>query len=77
MYCCLEHLNVCKLKCSLFISAIALFFLPTFLGESWLGKFRLYEWLVGKAARGKRPYPAGGVGYPRLALLRLLATRVL
>jgi hypothetical protein len=74
--CRLKHLGVCKLKCLLFISAIALFFLPTFLGESWLGKFCSHEWLVGKAARGEGPYPTRGVGYPRLALLRLLATCV-
>jgi hypothetical protein len=30
--CCLKHLDVCKLKYSLFISSIVLFCLPRFLG---------------------------------------------
>jgi hypothetical protein len=41
--CCLKHLEVCKLKYFLFISAIVLFCLPAFLGEPWLGRFRSHE----------------------------------
>jgi hypothetical protein len=51
--CCLKHLDVCKLKCSLFISAIVLLCLPAFLGEPCLGGFCSHKQLVGKAARGK------------------------
>jgi hypothetical protein len=40
---CLKHLDVCKLKYSLFVSTIVLFCLPAFLGEPWLGRFRLPE----------------------------------
>jgi hypothetical protein len=41
--CCLKHLDICKLKCSLFISATVLFCLSAFLGEPWLGRFRLHK----------------------------------
>jgi hypothetical protein len=59
-----------------FIPAIVLLCLPIFLGEPWLGEFRLHEWLAGEVARGEGPYPAGGVGYPWLVLLHPLAARV-
>jgi hypothetical protein len=37
--CCLKHLDVCKLKYSLFILAAVLLCLPIFLGEPWLESF--------------------------------------
>jgi hypothetical protein len=36
--CCLKHLDVCKLKYSLFISIIVLVCLPSFLGSTLSGK---------------------------------------
>jgi hypothetical protein len=41
--CFLKHLDVYKLKYSLFISTMVLFCLPAFLGEPWLGRFRSHE----------------------------------
>jgi hypothetical protein len=36
-----------------------------------------FHLLLGRSGKGEGSYPAGGVGYPRLARLRLLAARVL
>jgi chromosome segregation ATPase len=47
-----------------------------FLGESSAGKVSLAQVACRKSGKGEGSYPAGGVGYPRLALLRPLATRV-
>jgi hypothetical protein len=74
--CCLKHLEVCNLKYSLFISTIVLFCLPAFLGESSAGKVSLAQVACRQSGEGEGPYLAGGVGYPRLALLLPLATRV-
>jgi hypothetical protein len=68
-------LDVCESKRLLFISAIALFFLPIFLGEPWLGRVSFARVAYRQSGRGEGPYLAGGVGYPRLVLLRPLATR--
>jgi hypothetical protein len=59
----------------LFTLAIVLFCLPILLGELWLGEFHSHE-ACRRSGEGEGPYPAGGVGYPRLALLRPLAARV-
>jgi hypothetical protein len=59
----------------LFTLAIVLFCLPILLGELWLGEFHSHE-ACRRSGEGEGPYPAGGVGYPRLALLLPLATRV-
>jgi hypothetical protein len=66
--CCLKHLDVCELKHLLFILAVVPFCLPVFLGESSAGKVSLAQVACRQSGKGEGPYPAGDVGYPRLAL---------
>jgi hypothetical protein len=56
-----------QLRCSAF---------PIFLGEPWLGRVSFARVAYRQSGKGEGLYPAGGVGYPQLALLRPLATCV-
>jgi hypothetical protein len=74
--CRLKHLDVCKLKCLLFISAVVLFCLPRSLWRTSAGKVSFARVAYRQSGEGEGPYPTGGVGYLRLALLRPLAASV-
>jgi hypothetical protein len=77
---CLKHLNVRKLKrklkCLLFISIAVLFCLFHFLRQILAGKVSFARVAYRKSGEREGPYPTGGVGYPRLALLCPLAARI-
>jgi hypothetical protein len=72
--CCLKHLDVCKLEYLLFISIAVLFCLSRFLKRILAGKISFARVACRQSGEEEGPYPAGGVGYPRLALLCPLAT---
>jgi hypothetical protein len=63
--CYLKHLNICKLKNLLFVISAIL-----------AGKVSFARVAYKQSGEGEGSYPARGVGYPRLALLRPLASRV-
>jgi hypothetical protein len=58
-----------------FISMVASFCLLHFLGRILAGKILFSRVAYRQSGEGEGSYPAGGVGYPRLARLCLLAAR--
>jgi hypothetical protein len=60
-----------------FVYAVVSFRLFLLLGRILAGIVRFSRVAQRQSGEGEEPYPAGGVGYPRLARLRYLAARVL